>query len=155
MQFGPTGFSCRLRDVKTHNSLFCAAGGEVWRLRRCRTIRVLHAAIERSEPVRHCSKPDSSCRRNRDEPIELAIVAMVRGIARQPLKKLALGENELLKFFHRWRHEATQAGCEIDRIVVAYEAGRGGFWLAGALRMRVVWLKEPALLFGCIATGLQ
>jgi len=37
---------------------------------------------------------------------------------------------------HRWRNEAGQAGREIKRIVVAYEAGRDGFWLARWLRGR-------------------
>ena len=33
----------------------------------------------------------------------------------------------LRKLLHRWRNEAGQAGREIKRIVVAYEAGRDGF----------------------------
>ena len=40
----------------------------------------------------------------------------------------ALGE--LLRLLHRWRDEATKAGRMINRITVAYEAGRDGFWLA-------------------------
>jgi transposase len=44
----------------------------------------------------------------------------------------------LLKLLHRWRDEADQAGREIKRIVVAYEAGRDGFWLARWLRARDV-----------------
>jgi transposase len=36
----------------------------------------------------------------------------------------------LLKALHRWRNEAGREGREIKRIVVAYEAGRDGFWLA-------------------------
>jgi transposase len=39
---------------------------------------------------------------------------------------------------HRWRCEAGQAGRQIKRIVVAYEAGRDGFWLARWLRARDV-----------------
>ena len=39
---------------------------------------------------------------------------------------------------HRWRNEAGQVGREIKRIVVAYEAGRDGFWLARWLRARDV-----------------
>ena len=35
---------------------------------------------------------------------------------------------------HRWRNEARQAGLPVKRIVVAYEAGRDGFWLARWLR---------------------
>ena len=44
----------------------------------------------------------------------------------------------LLKLLHRWRNEAGQAGRQIKRIVVAYEAGRDGFWLARWLRARDV-----------------
>ncbi len=36
----------------------------------------------------------------------------------------------LLKLLHRWRCEAGKAGRNIKRIVVAFEAGRDGFWLA-------------------------
>jgi transposase len=56
--------------------------------------------------------------------------AIVPGINRQPLKKLAVEEGELLRLLHRWRDEATKAGRMINRIAVAYEAGRDGFWLA-------------------------
>jgi transposase len=31
---------------------------------------------------------------------------------------------------YRWRDEGTEAGCTINRIAVAYEAGRDVFWLA-------------------------
>jgi transposase len=34
---------------------------------------------------------------------------------------------------HHWRIEAARAGHQITRIVVAYEAGRDGFWLVSAL----------------------
>lgn len=56
--------------------------------------------------------------------------AIVPGISRQPLKKLVVAERELLRLLHRWRDEATRAGRIINRITVAYEAGRDGFWLA-------------------------
>jgi transposase len=36
----------------------------------------------------------------------------------------------------RWRDEAVKAGRTITRIVLAYEAGRDGFWLARWLRAR-------------------
>ncbi|MEK1850524.1 MAG: hypothetical protein AAAC48_01235 [Phyllobacterium sp.] len=55
---------------------------------------------------------------------------------RNPLKKLAPDEDELLRLLDRWRDEATRTGHEIDRVVVAYEAGRDGFWLARWLRAR-------------------
>jgi hypothetical protein len=59
-------------------------------------------------------------------------------LARQPLKKLDADEESLLKLLHRWRKEAEQAGHPIKRVVVAYEAGRDGFWLARWLRTRGV-----------------
>jgi hypothetical protein len=52
------------------------------------------------------------------------------GVKRQPLKKLQADEEALLKLLYRWRTEAGQTGREIKRVVVVYEAGRDGFWLA-------------------------
>src|SRR5206468_10356357 len=52
------------------------------------------------------------------------------------LKKLAVDESALLKLLHRWREEAEKAGRRIERIAVAFEAGRDGFWLALWLRAR-------------------
>jgi transposase len=66
------------------------------------------------------------------------VAALVPGIERHPLKKLDAQEEGLLKLLHRWRNEAGQTGREIKRIVVAYEAGRDGFWLARWLRARDV-----------------
>jgi transposase len=66
------------------------------------------------------------------------VAALVPGVERQPLKKLDAQEEGLLKLLHRWRTEAGQAGRTIKRIVVAYEAGRDGFWLARWLRARDV-----------------
>jgi len=74
------------------------------------------------------------------------VAAVVPGVERQPLKKLDADEAALLKLLHRWRHEASEAGREIKRIVVAYEAGRDGFWLARWLRARDVeaYVIHPA-----------
>jgi transposase len=66
------------------------------------------------------------------------VAAVVPGIKRQPLKKLDADEGSLLKLLHRWRKEADQAGHPIRRVVVAFEAGRDGFWLARWLRTRGV-----------------
>jgi transposase len=66
------------------------------------------------------------------------VAAVVPGIERQPLKKLDADETALLKVLHRWANEAGRAGHAIKRIVVAYEAGRDGFWLARWLRARDV-----------------
>jgi transposase len=62
--------------------------------------------------------------------------AIVPGVERHPLKKLAADEEELLRLLHRWRDEATRASRRITRIAVAYEAGRDGFWLARWLQAR-------------------
>src|SRR5262247_1160362 len=62
------------------------------------------------------------------------VAGIIPGVERQPLKKLEPDENELLKLFERWRKEAENAGHKIDRITVAFEAGRDGFWLARWLR---------------------
>src|SRR4051812_49485683 len=64
------------------------------------------------------------------------VAGLVPGIERQPLRKLSPDEDELLKLVQRWRNEAAQAGREIKRIVVAYEAGRDGFLLARWVRRR-------------------
>jgi len=64
------------------------------------------------------------------------VAGMVPSVERQPLKKLAIDENALLKLLHRWREEAEKAGRKIERIAVAFEAGRDGFWLARWLRAR-------------------
>jgi hypothetical protein len=62
------------------------------------------------------------------------VAAVIPGVERQPLKRLDADEEALLTLLHRWRNEANRAGREIKRIVVAYEAGRDGFWLAQLIR---------------------
>ena len=64
------------------------------------------------------------------------VAGIVPGVERQPLKKLDTDENALPKLFDRWRMEAEKAGHKIERITVAFEAGRDGFWLARWLRAR-------------------
>src|SRR5271166_5524013 len=66
------------------------------------------------------------------------VAGIVPGVERQPLKKLAVDESGLLKLLHRWREEAEKAGRRIERIVVAFEAGCDGFWLAR-------WLKAHSI----------
>jgi len=64
------------------------------------------------------------------------VAGIVPGVERQPLKKLAVDESALLKLLNRWREEAEKAGRRIERIAVAFETGRDGFWLARWLRAR-------------------
>jgi transposase len=61
---------------------------------------------------------------------------VVPGIERAPRKKLEPDAEALLRLLHRWRDEAVKARQIIQRIVVAFEAGRDGFWLARWLRAR-------------------
>src|SRR5450631_240090 len=61
---------------------------------------------------------------------------IVPGVSRAPLKKLEADEDAVLRLLHRWREEAMKAGRRITRVVVAFEAGRDGFWLAHWLRIR-------------------
>lgn len=62
------------------------------------------------------------------------VAGIVPGIERHPLKKLAADEQALLRLLQRWQNEAGKAGHSIQRTVVAFEAGRDGFWLARWLR---------------------
>lgn len=62
------------------------------------------------------------------------VAGLVPGVSRAPLKKLEADEGGVLRLLHRWRDEATKAGRQIKRLVVAFEAGRDGFWLARWLR---------------------
>jgi transposase len=66
------------------------------------------------------------------------VAGIVPGLERNPLKKLSPDPDALLQLLHRWQKEAVQAGRAIKRIVVAYEAGRDGFWLARWLRAREI-----------------
>jgi transposase len=64
------------------------------------------------------------------------VAGLVPGLTRQPLKKQGADPDALLALLYRWRAEAIKAGRKIGRIVVAFEAGRDGFWLARWLRAR-------------------
>jgi transposase len=52
------------------------------------------------------------------------------------LKKLGADAQALLTLLRRWQGQATKSGSPINRIVVAFEAGRDGFWLARWLQTR-------------------
>jgi transposase len=69
--------------------------------------------------------------------------SLVPGVKREPLKRLDLEKlgcapEALLALLQRWCEEARKAGHAVRRIVVGYEAGRDGFWLARWLRARGV-----------------
>src|ERR671927_322931 len=64
------------------------------------------------------------------------VAGIIPGVDRHPLKKLEPDEAALLRLLRRWQDEAIRAGRTINRIAVAFEAGRDGFWLARWLRAR-------------------
>src|SRR5260370_2524063 len=59
---------------------------------------------------------------------------VVPGLGRDPVKQQSADCAAILKVLHGGRDEAIKAGGEIRRMVVAFEAGRDGFWLARWLR---------------------
>nr|CCD31952.1 Transposase, IS116/IS110/IS902 family protein [Methylocystis sp. SC2] len=66
------------------------------------------------------------------------VTGLLPGLERQPLKKLNPDPDYLLTLVRRWCDDCCSAGREIERLVVAYEAGRDGFWLARWLVARGV-----------------
>jgi transposase len=64
------------------------------------------------------------------------VAGIVPGVDRHPLKKFDADENRSFALIQRWKQEAIKAGREVKRIVVAFEAGRDGFWLARWLQAR-------------------
>jgi transposase len=58
------------------------------------------------------------------------VAGIIPGVDRLPLKRLTPDPFALIGLLERWRDEATKAGKAINRMTIAYEAGRDGFWLA-------------------------
>jgi len=61
---------------------------------------------------------------------------VVPGVERRPLKKISPDPATLLHVLEKWRDQAVRAGQTVTRAVLAFEAGRDGFWLARWLRAR-------------------
>jgi transposase len=78
----------------------------------------------------------------------VAVVAagLIPHLSRQPLKKPRSDPDVLPGLLWRGRDQASKAGGRIKRIVVAFEAGRDGFWLARRLRVRGIeaYVIHPA-----------
>jgi Transposase len=66
------------------------------------------------------------------------VAGIILGVERHPAKKLNPDAAGLLQLLHRWRGEAKNAGRNTNRIAVAFEAGRDGFWLARWLRAQAI-----------------
>ncbi len=57
--------------------------------------------------------------------------AVLPGVARRPRRSLpARDMAALLQQIERWKAEVLRAGRTVCRTVLAYEAGRDGFWIA-------------------------
>src|SRR4051812_16499497 len=94
-----------------------------------------HATAERLEPVTCCSEPGRHLNRShRDEPIELARRWHCPGDRAPPAEEARARRGGAAGLARALAGQAIQAGRLITRIVVAYEAGRDGFWLARWLR---------------------
>jgi transposase len=72
--------------------------------------------------------------------------AQVAGVPRQCRQKLAPSAEGLLDHLDQLRQRALKAGKRVSRVVVAYEAGRDGFWLARWLLGRgiEVYVIQPS-----------
>src|SRR5260370_5103481 len=95
--------------------------------------------------LQHAAIGQSTATFNPDETLTIVVemsrsswlvAGLVPGVERRPLKKLNADEGELLALLKRWTQEAIMAGRTVARVVLAYEAGRDGFWLARWLRAR-------------------
>jgi transposase len=64
------------------------------------------------------------------------VAGVVPGLDRRPLKKVDPNPTTLLRLLVGWREQAARSGQLVSRIVLAFEAGRDGFWLARWLRAR-------------------
>src|SRR3984893_528029 len=64
------------------------------------------------------------------------VAGIVPGVEGQPFNKLEAAASPVLELLNHWREEAKKSGHRIERIAVAFEAGRDGFWLARWLRAR-------------------
>ena len=57
--------------------------------------------------------------------------AVVPGVARRPRRRLAPRDLAgLLRTIESWKGEASAAGRRVQSVVLSYEAGRDGFWIA-------------------------
>ena len=68
--------------------------------------------------------------------------AVVPGVSRRPRRRLQPRDMAgLLTQLDRWRAEALKAGRSICRVVLTYEAGRDGFWIARYLQVRGIEVR--------------
>lgn len=57
------------------------------------------------------------------------------GMSRSPKRSIEAGDiGTVVKVIDRWKVEASKVGHQVARVVLGYEAGRDGFWIARALQ---------------------
>lgn len=62
------------------------------------------------------------------------VSAAIPGVERRPKKTVRVGDIDgVMAILSGWREAAARAGKEVTRVVVSYEAGRDGFWIAREL----------------------
>ena len=69
------------------------------------------------------------------------------GVSRRPSRQLEARDIDgALRAIDQWKSEAIKAGHDVRRVVVGYEAGPDGFWIARALSERgiEVYVMHPA-----------
>src|SRR6185437_10424328 len=73
--------------------------------------------------------------------------ASVPGVSRRPLRKVAVGDiGAVARLIEQWKSESGKGGHSVSRVVLGYEAGRDGFWIARALQDHgiEVYVLHPA-----------
>jgi transposase len=73
--------------------------------------------------------------------------ASVPGVSRRPLRKVEVGDiGAVARQIEQWKSEAGKASHSVSRVVLGYEAGRDGFWIARALQDHgiEVYVLHPA-----------
>jgi transposase len=117
----------------------------LWGERRHDDKLALFGIIGGAPMLQHAAIGRSTAAFNPDETLTIVVemsrsswlvAGLVPGMERRPLKKLNADEGELVALLKHWTQEAIMAGRTVARVVLAYEAGRDGFWLARWLRAR-------------------
>jgi transposase len=117
----------------------------LWGERRHDDKLALFGIIGGAPMLQHAAIGRSTAAFNPDETLTIVVemsrsswlvAGLVPGVERRPLKKLNADEGELVALLKHWTQEAIMAGRTVARVVLAYEAGRDGFWLARWLRAR-------------------
>src|ERR1017187_9286766 len=103
--------------------------------------------IDRRDPMtKHVAPANTETAFNHDSTLVVALElsgkswemgAVLPGVARRPRRHLSPRDMAgLLTQLERWKAESQRAGRTVLRVVLAYEAGRDGFWIARYLQAK-------------------